>query len=69
MTAPEMTYGVPPSKVDQLIEDYGSIGATATKALQKDGTYTVTAVFAGPVRLAPLAMVNLEKAGPAATGN
>lgn len=69
MPAPEMTYGVPPSTVDQLIEDDASIGATATKALQKDGSDTVTAVFAGPVRLAPLAMANLEKAGPAATGN
>lgn len=60
MPTSEITYGVPPSKVDRLIDDYETIGATATKALQKDGTFIVTAVFGGPVHLRPLAMATAK---------
>lgn len=67
MSTSEMTYGVPADKVEQLIEDYKTIGATATKT-PTGATFTVTAIFPGSVHLAPLAMASVAEAVPVATG-
>jgi hypothetical protein len=36
---------VPPSDVDRVIAEYEAEGATATKTLQSNGNYTITASF------------------------
>jgi hypothetical protein len=36
---------VPPEKVDEVMGDFEAEGATATKAEQADGNFTITALF------------------------
>lgn len=43
---------VPPGDVDRVIAEFEAEGATASKALQTDGNYTVTAIVPDAVKAA-----------------
>ena len=45
MPRTERLTDVPDDEVDQLVEDFESVGAEVTKTKQDDGNWTVTATF------------------------